>query len=167
MKTRYLSVLLGVTLVLLGALLVGCCCCGSGAGSSSSGMSPELEEWLTVEEPAAVDPPENRTPDVTVSAKTMLKAYEDNQVGADATYKDKRVRVSGRLTNVTTGFFGGVDVNINGGGDFEFTSVTCHFDETPPGAATLKPGDSVTFDGDCSGGMVIGVTLDNCRLVSP
>ena len=164
-KASYLIVLLGVLLVLLGVLLVGCCCCGD-----MPPPSPEMEEWLQEElqeAPKVVEPVAPATPDVTVTAKTLLKAYEENQFAADSAYKDKRLRVSGKLSNVTTGFFSGVDVNINGGGDFEFTSVTCSFDTAPPGVEKLKPGDSVTFDGDCSGGMVIGVSLDNCRLVSP
>ena len=167
-KASYLVALFGVLLGVLGVLLMGCCCCGGGPSS------PEMEKWLEemeeeleVAEPAEPVVQQPATPDVTVTAKTLLKAYEENQFAADSAYKDKRLRVSGKLSNVTTGFFGGIDVNINGGGDFEFTNVTCSFDEAPPGVETLKPGNSVTFDGDCSGGMVIGVSLDNCTLVSP
>jgi hypothetical protein len=148
-----------LTSIVFVALGMGTAPSKSGTGSTGESNKPKA---------AAQDPPkENKSPDVTVAAATLLKAYQDNQVAADANYKGKRLRVSGKLHNVTTGFIGGVDLNVNGGGQFEITNVTCKFKEAPPGAARLSPGDSVTVDGDCSGGMTIGLVLDNCRLVSP
>ncbi len=135
---------------------------GSGKSTGTTGEKPKVGA-------AARDTPgaEDKSPDVTVSAKTLLKAYQDNLVTADANYKGKRLRVDGKLHEITTaGLITGAEMTLNGG-EFEANNVTCKFNEAPPGAEHLSTGNSVIVDGDCSGRTNIGLVLDNCRLVSP
>jgi hypothetical protein len=127
------------------------------AMSSSSSSGPAA--------PAApVAPATPRVPDIETSAAEILQAYQANQIAADTKYKNKRIRVKGVVDNVTNGVFGGYDLNINTGKQFEVFSVTCSFKNAEV-LATIQPGQSVVVDGDFSSGMTIGVNLKNCALV--
>jgi hypothetical protein len=106
-----------------------------------------------------------REPTVTVEASTLLEAYKSNQVAADQVYKNQRVRVSGVVNNVTNAMFGnGINVNINGGGQYEFTHVACGFGTPPANVATLSKGTRFTAVCDCTGGTTVGVQLSNCTM---
>ena len=116
----------------------------SPSGSTPSPSPDPAPKAEKVEPTPAPEPPRPATPDVTVGAKELLHAYHENQVAADARFKGKRLRVSGSVYNVTTGFLGGVTVAIDGGGQFEIIKVQCEFDKATEGMASLKKGDRIT-----------------------
>lgn len=121
------------------------------------------------EGPRATPPPAptrvERTPTVDVSAKALLKAYQDNQVAADQRYKGKVLRITGVVDNVTNGIFGGYDLQINGGGRYEIMSITCKFKEASQ-VASLSPGQRIVVSGKVDTGMTIGVNMRRCSIVS-
>lgn len=132
------SGLIGVAIAAVLAALLAC-----KQPSGSSGGSPIRER-------------------VVAAPGELLKSYQDNQVAADAVYKGKRLAITGVVDSVKTTFLGGVDLHIGTGAKFEIMHVTCNFKPAPERLSKLKPGDSVSVEGDCDGGTSFGVQLTNC-----
>jgi hypothetical protein len=98
-----------------------------------------------------------------VSAEALYSAYERNEVGADNTYKGRRLLVLGSLRSVTKDvwdrihlslaanrFFGDIDCIVRGSGTAEIASLT--------------PGESVVVIGTGDGKFGSLVVLKDCFL---
>lgn len=102
---------------------------------------------------------------LSVTAAQLLKDFEDNELKADGKYKGKTLKVTGVVEEIDTDLFDDSKylLRINGGGDFEFLSVTCH-DMSTDVLSTLDAGKKVTVIGDFDDGGDLGVDLKNCTL---
>ncbi|HEX3151539.1 MAG TPA: hypothetical protein VHR66_25910 [Gemmataceae bacterium] len=104
-------------------------------------------------------------PAVTVTATTLQKDYDANQLSADTKYKSKVLEVSGTVAKVAREKFDTITVELKtgSGGD----TIECEFakaDETK--LAALKPGDQVKIRGKCKGKYIGTVTLERCLLMN-
>lgn len=103
---------------------------------------------------------------VAVTATQMLKDYEDNEAAADAKYKGKTLRISGKIAKIDTEILDEDEyvVEINGGGDFEFLSVSCE-DQKAADVSSLSKGEDITVVADFEDGGDLGVLTENCTIL--
>jgi hypothetical protein len=104
-------------------------------------------------------------PPVPVSAEDLGKAYEENVVAADGTYKGKLLEVTGKVLRVTKNNKPG-KITVELGTDERLWAL-CDFvakdGQTQLGA--VKTGDKVVIRGACRGNGEGVPTIENCSLV--
>jgi hypothetical protein len=100
-----------------------------------------------------------------VQAAAMVKEFEDNELSADAKYKDKTLKVTGVVNKIDTELFDEDKyvLRLGGGGDFVFLTVNCH-DMSTDELATLNKGDTATVIGEFDDGGDLGVEVNDCKL---
>lgn len=111
------------------------------------------------------DRPTSNAPTVPVSALTLIAAYEENEVAADNSYKNRILAVSGIVDSVGKDIMDNPYVMLSSGKEFSINSVQCITSESNGRAlASLRKGNSVTVVGLCKGKTLGTVLLDDCRL---
>lgn len=102
---------------------------------------------------------------VKVKASTLIKAFEENELKADKTYKGKTLEVTGVVEKIDTDILD-EDVyilSVAGGGDFEI--LTVNFRDVPEKQLDkLDTGDKVTVIGDFKDGGDLGVEIDHAHV---
>ncbi|OCB00382.1 OB-fold protein [Clostridium beijerinckii] len=101
---------------------------------------------------------------VKVSAVDLAKAYEDNEVSADKSYKDKTAEINGKVSDI--GVVGGQTyIVLSSEKDMSVTDVQCFFDEQSEidKVSNLKKGDTVTVQGKIDG-KSMNVGVNNCKI---
>ena len=99
--------------------------------------------------------------DFTLTAKELIKEFDENETAASAKYIDKVLIVSGKID----------DINLSSAtvflkGESPINSVTCSFYEDEKGKLSmLKKDDDITIKGKCTG-KLMDVVLNNCSLVN-
>ena len=117
----------------------------------------------TVKATTDTKPVEKKVEVLKVSTAVLAKAYEENEVKADKTYKDKMIETSGKISSIDV-ILGSTTLNLATGADFDL-GISCSFKEQTDidKIAELKKGDTVTVQGNCDG-KGFGVTIDDCIL---
>lgn len=154
MQHKVLTVI-GV-IVILGVL-------GSAGGkkNSTTATAPATETASKTETATKTEVKEEA---IKVSAVNLAKAYEENEVSADKSYKDKTVEVSGKIEDIGV-VAGQTYVVLSAEKDFAITNVQCFFKEQAEidKVANLKKGDSVTIQGKVDG-KSMNVGVNGCTL---
>lgn len=111
----------------------------------------------------ATKPVEKKVEVLKVTTAVLGKAYEENEVKADKTYKDKMIETSGKITDIAV-VLGNTTLTLGTGADFDL-GILCSFKEQADidKIADLKKGDTVTVQGLCDG-KSFGVSVDDCIL---
>jgi hypothetical protein len=107
------------------------------------------------------------TPAVTVKAGDLLQEYASNAVSADAKYKGKALRVTGKFGSASKAPLMGYAVQVlpEDAGDVNLSGVECFIVESAEAdVANLKPGQMVTLQGTCDGQVVGQVKLSKCTV---
>lgn len=101
-----------------------------------------------------------------VQAAALLKEFEGNEAAADIKYSGKLLRVTGEVSKVDTEFLDDSQyvIQVNGGGDFEFTNVNCN-DQAAEDVAKIQIGQQITVVGEFDDGGDLGVELKDCKAV--
>ena len=98
----------------------------------------------------------NQKIDFDVTSQQIYKEYQDNEVAADAKYKDKRVKVTGTIIS----FDKSMGVNycyIGSSGDF-IGEVRCAMSEDfVKQAGNYQKGQTISLEGKCIGRSFTGV----------
>jgi hypothetical protein len=131
------------------------------ADTSSDDTSTSAED--TSDKSSA--PAEKKQKVLAVTAKQILKEFDDNEAAADAKYDGKVIAVTGVVDKIDTEVFNEDEyvVQIADGGDFVFPTVNCD-DQTNKVAAKIKKGQTVTATGDFEDGGDLGVEMHGCVL---
>lgn len=97
-----------------------------------------------------------------VSAVDLAKAYEDNEVSADKSYKDKTAEIVGKVNDIGV-IAGQTYIVLSAEKDFAITNVQCFFKEQAEidKVSNLKKGDTVTVQGKIDG-KSMNVGVNNC-----
>lgn len=99
-----------------------------------------------------------------VTAAQLIEAYKGNEVRGDATFKGKRVRVSGRAGDIKKGIGGGMYITVGTGATFDFPTVQCPLsDDQTSKAIAINKGDPVVVEGVVKG-LMMNVVLSGCVL---
>lgn len=100
----------------------------------------------------------------SLSVEAILAAYSEDEAQANELYLDQVVEVYGSVKEAPTQRDSTTIVLL--GDPAEMASVSCAFGpEEASAAAELKPGESVTIKGLCTGSL-LDVNLARCVLVS-
>jgi len=107
----------------------------------------------------------NAKPDLTVSATSMIKEYEENEAAADKKYQGKVLEVSGVVDKIDTELFDDEKyiIQVGGGGQFELFTVNCP-GQSGDAVADIKKGQKITVIGEFDDGGDLGVELTDCRV---
>lgn len=99
---------------------------------------------------------------IAVSASDLANAFENNEIKANGNYKDKKVKVSGTISDIGE-VFGSTFIVLSSGKDFSLTNVQCFFEnkEEITKIKDLNKGDSVTVIGKVDG-KSMNVSVRNC-----
>jgi hypothetical protein len=100
-------------------------------------------------------------PDFVITASALLKAFEEDETKASATYITKTVEVTGKIGSVKPAE--NMVVSISLITDSELSSVICTFPSVKD-ASVFRAGDEITLRGECSG-FLMDVLLNNCALI--
>lgn len=152
-KKRAGILCLGALLALSAALLSGCVQTGTDTGSGASGTSEGAAAQAESQEEAAV----------TVTATELLTAYEDNAVAADASYKGKKLQITGTVSDMGTDILDQTYVILqNDNEEYSIVGVQCYFADGSA-VASLSKGDTITVTGT-GDGQVVHVSVKDCQL---
>ena len=106
----------------------------------------------------------NPAPSVDVDAATLIKAYKENELGADKQYKGKSLKISGTFDH-TSDVLNRKVVWISDGSEFPVTQIACTIsDSQVDKAAALKKGQPITVTGKGGGFDGLSVDVKNCAL---
>ena len=112
-------------------------------------------------------PPPNSTP-IAVKAGELLTEYGTNAVGADAKYKGKLVRVTGKFGGAQSVPLYGYAVQLlpEESGDAALSGVQCFIlEEAKSDVANMQPGQIVTLEGTCDGQAIGQIKMTRCKVV--
>lgn len=112
---------------------------------------------------AKADSPEAEEAILEAELRQLLAIYEDNELKGDGAYKDKLVRVTGKVGDVKNDIIGDPFITVGTGrGALEIPVVQCSLSESEKTkAANLTKGQSVTVRGRVSG-LMMNVLFDDC-----
>lgn len=131
----------------------------------------------TVSEPTDSTVPETKAPVVIgkdaptidyefVDIMTLLDEYQTNEVAADQKYKDKFVKVSGKVKDIGKDILNNIYVCVNDGTDLTWEYAQCYFSDQSEvdKVANLAVGDTITLYGKV-GNFNLTLTIDRCVIV--
>ena len=99
---------------------------------------------------------------VAVTAASLIKQFEENELQADAKYKGKTLKITGIVEGIDTEMFDEEDyvLDLTGGGDFEILAVHV-YDIPTEDLASINKGDKVTVTAAFDDGGDLGVEVNN------
>lgn len=106
-------------------------------------------------------PTPSNEPPIILSSKDLIAAYENNEVNADSIYKNKRVQISGVVSEIGKDLLDDPYITIAPTRGLNAREIQCEIDEKS--AASLKKGQKVTVIGLVTG-LVMNVQLEDCKL---
>lgn len=110
--------------------------------------------------PAASAPAE---PLKTYTSTQVAQSYDDNTVAADALFKGKRVKVTGRVTDINTDFRGNPYLVLAGSN--QFLGPQFKFDKSSISVmATLKKGATVSIICTGAGDVIKTPMFEDCEM---
>lgn len=143
--TSTLKVMLGVAggIMLVSCLGLGGCMALVGIGAKGVAEQQSKRQAVAAEA--------RKTP-LGVSPGELMSAYKTNGVAADGQFKDRWVRITGQVDQVSKDISDTIYVTFKSGERFELLSVQCFFDDKfAARAAALSPGQTITVVGLCTG----------------
>ena len=97
----------------------------------------------------------------TIQALVLAEEYENNEVSADAKYKNKILFVDGVIEDISKDLFDKIFITLEG---YElFGSVTCYVND-PEKVMTLSKGMRIVVRGRCDG-TLLGVNMNDCEII--
>lgn len=124
-----------------------------------------IEDDVTPEDVIEDTPKETvEEPELTVTAKEIIDAFEENEIKGKQTYSGKRAKITGIVGDIGE-VFGSVYVTLGSGEDFEIIMLQCFFkdkDEMDK-IAELKKGDTLTLIGTI-GEQSLNIEVKDCKL---
>ncbi len=98
---------------------------------------------------------------VEVSAVDLHKEYDKNEVAADEKYKNKKLRVTGKINEISKNFVDDVVLQLESGEAFLTVHATMK-DSEKKKAAKLDKGEEVTLECKGKGRLLSSAMLDDC-----
>jgi hypothetical protein len=100
-----------------------------------------------------------------VDIRTLLREYADNEVRADANFKDQVIQTVGIVDDVKKDITNSIYVTLGTGKQFEIPQVQCFFDDAQAQkAATLSKGAKIGVRGRVSG-LMMNVLVQDCEFI--
>ncbi len=114
---------------------------------------------------SAAPKPEPEPKALAVRALDIIKAFQNNELAADAKYKGQTLLITGVVDKIDTELFDDDKyiLRLGGGGAWEILTLDC-YDMSTAELATLKKGETVNVVGEFDDGGDLGVEVKNCSL---
>jgi phage FluMu protein Com len=97
-----------------------------------------------------------------VNIRQILYDYKNNEIGADNTYKDKYIEVTGYVSSVKKDIMGGLYVTIGTGRQYEIPEIQASFDDSQNAVLSkLQVRQQVTVVGKVTG-LMMNVQMKDC-----
>ena len=102
-------------------------------------------------------------PAIEVTLNELFSAYKENQVAADSKFKNKKIKVTGRISDFGTILgFGNPTISFSHG----FDSLTMTFDKSySDRIGQLKKGDTIIVEGKCTGSFAGDISMNDCKII--
>jgi hypothetical protein len=102
---------------------------------------------------------------IEVDAKALSKAFEENEIKANQTYKNKIAKITGTVDDIGE-ILEQTYIVLQSHKEFALCSTQCFFDDKDEikKIADLKKGDEVTLQGTIDG-KSMNVTVNDCKFV--
>lgn len=97
----------------------------------------------------------------TISASSLVRAYENNEVRADENYKNEKFYVEGSIDDIGKDILGDIYVTLKAGNSFR--TVQCYIKDKNV-VKDLQKGQKITIYGKCSG-LMINVHMKDSKVV--
>ena len=98
-----------------------------------------------------------------VTAKQLIKEFEDNEVKANKKYKDKKIKITGEVATIGQNS-SDTYIHLTSGKILGLTNITCNLKNTEDGKAEkLNKGDNVAVVGIVKE-MIWNITVNDCEL---
>jgi hypothetical protein len=108
-------------------------------------------------------PKENKDYDLEITAKQLIKEFEDNEVSANKKYKNKKIKITGEVATIGQNS-SDTYIHLTSGKILGLTNITCNLKNTEDGKAeTLNKGDNVAVVGIVKE-MIWNITVNDCEL---
>lgn len=136
-------------LIFIGIIMIGFC--SNGNTSSDEGSSQSTSAQAKAVEPV-----------LTVTASELLAAFEQNELKANQTYKNKYIAIQGAVDNIGEDIMGSPYVTLKTGN--VILSVQCMLNKSEASkAANLNKGQQIIVQGNCDGKFG-NVLIKNCSI---
>ena len=102
-------------------------------------------------------------PAIEVTLNELFSAYKENEVAADSKFKNKKIKVTGKISDFgTTLGFGNPTISFSYGFDtFQMT-----FDKSDSERiGQLKKGNTITVEGKCTGSLAGDISMSDCKII--
>lgn len=100
-----------------------------------------------------------------ISPVTLWKAFDENEVAAEDTYKGKVVAVKGAIESITTSAMGYPQVSFKAD-KYGINKVIFEFSkDAKPQIAKLKKGQNIIISGQCRGMIMKSVLLEQSKII--
>lgn len=107
--------------------------------------------------------PQQQAPQITVTSATLSKEYSENEVSADAKYKDKLLEVSGKIVSISNGTFDNEMVVKLSDGQYDISGAMCYMKTSERDKVlTFKKGQQVTLIGTGNSATIGSPMLKDC-----
>lgn len=121
--------------------------------------SSNLDSADTTSEPLESESQTTSEPAAAISYEEIYHAYQQNELNADSVYKGNRYQVAARIQKIDSngvwtlgGLLGGAMLTMEVEVDGETKTFKAEFNkDQEESLKTVNVGDSVTFEGECSG----------------
>lgn len=101
-------------------------------------------------------------PDYKINATELEKEFETDEQAASQKFGNKVLEVNGIISSINPSEGNNINITLETGNDM--SSVICTLSSNPEISA-LKPGNSATIRGVCSG-FLMDVLLNNCAIIN-
>ena len=156
---RWWFIAIVVVIVLAG---IGKAMSGDKSATGTTATQSATTAEKTSEAPA-VKSTQPAEPPLEVDADTLLKAYDDNELKADKEYKDKVLRVSGKVAQVSE-VFGIKTLEVQADDPLQFHRVACPLKGDQVDKAIELSKDSPVVVQGKNKGFDISVRLSDCTI---
>ncbi|MFA5993655.1 MAG: hypothetical protein WC823_01705 [Parcubacteria group bacterium] len=121
------------------------------------------EEKTTPADVAKPAEPQKTVPQVTVTSATISKDYSENEVSADAKYKDKLIEISGKIVSVSNGTFDSEMVVKLSDGQYDISGAMCYMKTSERDKVlAFKKGQQVSLIGTGNSSTIGSPILKDC-----
>jgi hypothetical protein len=134
-----------------------------GSNSTPSTPTPNVNNNVS-DTPAKT--PEPAEDVIKVTASKMIADYKANEISADATYKDKLVKVTGTVGSIAKDVLDNPYVTLTNETQYSLESVQCYFSKADQASlANVTKDTRITLQGRVSGKSLTNVLVKECSIV--
>jgi|LFRM01.1.fsa_nt_gb hypothetical protein len=133
--------------------------------SQSQSVTGVTKEETSIQKEETPKETEKIDPQITITSVELTKEYSDNEVAADAKYKDKVMEVSGKVSAIDNGVMDNEIIIRLSDGQYDFNSTWCYMKESERDEAiALKKGQQITLIGKGSSATMKSPVIKECTI---